>query len=271
MKFLVLVFCLIALPWSVAALEIPEGGPFDERVKFIDYNSAEVVGLNAHYGFSTHIEFASGENILKIALGDRQAWDIGKLGNHLFVKPIGDRAGTNMTVLTDKRVYNFELSAHASKRGARPKPNDMFFQVKFRYPEEEARRAQALAKNNTLQDRLNQRDENAPQNWNYWVKGSEELAPNAAYDDRRFTYLTFANNKEMPAVYIEEADGTESLVNTHVEGDVIVAHKIARKFVLRKGQIVACVFNRAYDPNGISNTTGTTVPGVKRVIKEGVQ
>ena len=170
MKFLMLILCLAALPLSAAALEIPKGGEFDARVKFIDYNPAEVVGVTAHYGYSTHIEFAPGESILKIGMGDRQAWDIGKLGNHLFVKPVGDQAGTNMTVLTDKRVYNFELSAHASKRGARPKPNDMFFQVKFRYPEDEALQAQAIAKNNTLQNRLNQHDENAPQNWNYWVK-----------------------------------------------------------------------------------------------------
>ena len=71
----------------------------------------------------------------------------------------------------------------------------------------------------------------------------------------------------MPAVYVENADGSESLVNVHVEGDVIAVHKIAKKLVLRKGKLVACVFNRAYDPDGISNTSGTTVPGVKRVIK----
>lgn len=267
MKFFAFILCLVVLPFSASALEVPHGGEYDERVKFVDYNPAEVVGLTAHYGFSTHIEFAPGESILKIGMGDHQAWDLGHLGNHLFIKPKADKAGTNMTVLTDRHVYNFELDAHSSLRGAHPVPNDMVFQLKFRYPSEEALRAQAVAQNSALQDKLNNHDGPQPQNWNYWVKGSEELAPNVAYDDRRFTYLTFANNKEMPAVYVENSDGTESLVNAHVEGDVIVAHKIARKFVLRKGKLVAGVFNRAYDPNGISNTTGTTVPGIKRVIK----
>ena len=282
MKSLALMICLLALPLSSLALEIPKGGPYDERVKFIDYNAAEVVGVTAHYGFSTHIQLAEGEEILKIGLGDRTAWEVGKMGNHLFIKPIGDQAGTNMTVLSDRRVYNFVLDARKPAR--QQKLEEMFFQVVFRYPEEEARKAeeearraeeetrkaqelaQQKADQDALQDKLDNPG-NTPQNWNYWVKGAEELSPNVAYDDRRFTYLTFANNKEMPAVYVENADGSESLVNVHVEGDVIAVHKIAKKLVLRKGKLVACVFNRAYDPDGISNTSGTTVPGVKRVIK----
>jgi type IV secretion system protein VirB9 len=269
-KYVALIFCLFVVPFSSMALEIPTGGQYDKRIKFIDYNPDEVVGITAHYGFSTHIEFAPGESVVKLGIGDRKAWDIGKQDNHLFLRPVGDKAGTNMTVLTNRRVYNFDLAARSSKRGAHPKPNDMFFQVKFNYPDEEARRAQAEANKTALQERLDQNDKSQPENYNYWVKGEETLAPNQAYDDRRFTYLTFANNKEMPAVYIENPDGTESLVNTHVEGDVIVLHKIASKFVLRKGKLVSCVFNRSYDPNGVTNTTGTTVPGVSRQIKEGV-
>lgn len=269
MKAVLLVLVAVLAPISAAALEIPAPGTFDDRMKFVDYNPDEVFGITGHYGFATHIQFAPNERIRKIALGDPQAWEIGPVDNHLFLKPKADQAETNMTVLTNRRVYSFELGAHASLRGAHPEPNDMFFQVKFRYPEDEARRAQYLAKGQVLEDRLRQGAGAEARNWNYWVKGDETLAPNKAYDDRRFTYLTFANNKEMPAIYVENQDGSESLVNTHVEGDVIVVHKIARKLVLRKGLQVACVFNREFDPNGVSNVTGTTVPGVQRVIKGG--
>jgi type IV secretion system protein VirB9 len=30
---------------------------------------------------------------------------------------------------------------------------------------------------------------------------------------------------------------------------------------------VACIFNKSYDPNGVANKTGTTSPGIQRVIK----
>lgn len=262
-----IIILLFLLPWTANALEIPAGGEFDQRIKFIAYNPAEVVGIMGHYGFSTHIEFAPGEKIVKIGIGDRKAWDISEQNNHLFLKPIAKQPITNMTVLTNYRVYNFELNAHASKRGAHPEPNDMCFQVKFEYPASAARAAERVAEKEKLRDMLNQNDESQPKNFNYWTKGSKTLSPNKAYDDKRFTYLTFANNKEMPAIYIENPDGTESLVNSHVEGDVIILHKVADKFVLRKGLLVACVYNRSYDEDGITNERGTTIPGVKRQIK----
>ena len=269
MKTIIFAFFLL-LPFTASALEIPAGGKFDKRIKFIAYNPSEVVGITGHYGFSTHVEFAPGENILKIGIGDSKAWDIGERENHLFLRPIAKKPVTNMTVLTNYRVYNFALDAHTSKRGANPAPNDMFFQVKFEYPAAAAHAAQLAAEQEQLRETLDQNDESQPKNFNYWTKGNNTLSPNKAYDDKQFTYLTFANNKEMPAIYIENPDGTESLVNSHVEGDVIILHKVAEKFVLRKGNLVACVFNRSYDDNGITNERGTTIPGVKRQIKEGV-
>ncbi len=255
---------------SASALEIPHGGQYDKRVKFINYNAAEVVKLVGHYGFSTHIQFSPSEQVQQIAMGDKDAWDVAPVGNHIFIKPKGDNATTNMTVITSRRVYNFELSAHWSRNEAHPHPNDMFFQVNFRYPDEIAARAAAEAEAKRLQERLNRTSEPVPANWNYWAKGSADVTPDKAFDDRRFTYLTFANNSEMPAVYVVNPDGSESLVNTHIDPekpDTIVVHKVARQLVMRKGTSVACIFNKTYDPQGVTNETGTTTPGVQRVIK----
>lgn len=263
---------LLFLPVSVFALEIPKGGPCDQRVKFIDYNAAEVVKLVGHYGFSTHIQFGPGELVEQIAMGDKKAWEVAPVENHIFIKPVGDKATTNMTVVTTRRVYNFELSAHWSHNGAHPRPNDMFFQVNFRYPEDAAARALAEADARDLQERMKKDSEPVPANWNYWARGSEEVTPNRAFDDARFTYFTFANNREMPAVYVINPDGSESLVNTHIDPErsgTIVVHKVARQLVLRKGAAVACIFNKTYDSDGIGNPAGTTVRGVERVVKGG--
>ncbi len=261
---------LLLLPVSVFALEVPQGGPCDRRVKFIDYNAAEVVQLVGHYGFSTHIQFAPGELVEQIAMGDKNAWEVAPVNNHLFLKPVGDKATTNMTVVTTRRVYNFELSAHWSHNGAHPRPNDMFFQVNFRYPQDEAAKALAEAEARDLRDRMKRDSEPVPTNWNYWARGSEEVTPNRAFDDARFTYFKFSNNREMPAVYVVNPDDSESLVNTHIDperSDTIVVHKVARQMVLRKGASVACIFNKTYDPDGIGNPAGTTVRGIERVVK----
>jgi type IV secretion system protein VirB9 len=267
-----LVAALLIFPLSVFALEVPKGGSCDKRVKFIDYNAAEVVQLVGHYGFSTHIQFSPGELVEQIAMGDKKAWEVAPVDNHIFIKPVGDKASTNMTVVTTRRVYNFELSAHWSRNGAHPRPNDMFFQVNFRYPEDAAARALAEADARDLQERMKTDSEPVPANWNYWARGSEEVTPNRAFDDARFTYFKFGNNREMPAVYVVNPNGSESLVNTHIDperSDTIVVHKVARQLVLRKGAAVACIFNKTYDPDGIDNPAGTTVRGVERVVKGG--
>lgn len=260
----------LGLAANAQALEIPRGGSYDARVRFIDYNPAEVVKLVGHYGFSTHIQFSSSESVQQIAMGDKNAWDVAPVDNHIFIKPTSDEAFTNMTVVTSRRVYNFELDAHWSQNQANPRPNDMMFQINFRYPDEIAARAAAEAEAQEVQSRLNGTTDPEAQNWNYWATGSQEVTPSRALDDGRFTYLTFSNNREMPAIYVVNPDGSESLVNTSIDPDrpdTIVVHNIGRQLVLRKGNSVACVFNHSYDPEGVTNTTGTTTPGVQRVIR----
>ncbi|MES2661800.1 MAG: P-type conjugative transfer protein VirB9 [Pseudomonadota bacterium] len=264
-KIISLAVGYILLNTHVYALEVPAAGKYDERVKFVNYNAAQVVQIVGHYGYSTHIQFNDAESVKNIAMGDSEAWDVAPMKNHIFIKPKGDEANTNMTVITDQRVYNFELNAHWSGNGAHPSPNDMVFQINFKYPEIE----QALAESSKVEGHLN--SDNKSTNFNYWGKGAEEVSPSAAYDDGRFTYLTFSNNKEMPAIYIKDSDGTESLVNTNIDPknpDTIVIHKIARQFILRKGRDVTCVFNQSFDLNGITNTTGTVNSEVQRVIKD---
>ncbi|CAC9955474.1 hypothetical protein [uncultured Gammaproteobacteria bacterium] len=262
------------------SIEIPHRGKHDKRIRFVDYKSDEVVKLVSHYGYSTHVEFNTNETITNIALGDKKAWDVGPIDNHLFIKAIGNKALTNMTVLTNRRTYNFVLYAHKSRRGA--KSNDMMFQIKFRYPEDELHKAKALSDAQKLREKLEKGDrEGLAKNWDFWAKGSKKITPNIAYDDGRFTYFSFDSNKDMPAIYIsnkpenleEDTDDVEleSLVNSHIDPNhknTIVVHKLAGHFVLRLGRHVVCVFNKGYKRRQtISNKNATTIKNVKRVIK----
>ena len=71
----------------------------------------------------------------------------------------------------------------------------------------------------------------------------------------------------MPAIYMENSDGSESLVPKSVDGNLVLVHAISRKFILRRGGDVLCVFNEAYDRVGINPETNTTSPSVERVVK----
>ena len=265
---------------SLALAEItPPRGQYDPRVRTIDYNPQDVVRIPTFYGVSTHIRFDPAETIRDVAVGDDKAWVIVPRTNHLFVKPKDSVANTNITVVTDKRVYQFALVVHKramkdTKAWADP---NLVFSLSFRYPNEEAAQAAKQAEKETLKKRLDSLG-NKPDGTNrsgtnrdYWVAGSEEISPTAAYDDGRFIYLIFSNNRDMPAVYAVNEDDSESLVNTHVaSGNTIVVHRLIRRLMLRRGNAVASIVNRSFDSDGGSdNTTGTVSTDLRRVIKGG--
>lgn len=52
-----------------------------------------------------------------------------------------------------------------------------------------------------------------------------------------------------------------------VDGNLVMVHTLSRKFILRRGKDVLCVFNEAYDRVGINPATNTTSPSVERIVK----
>jgi type IV secretion system protein VirB9 len=106
-----------------------------------------------------------------------------------------------------------------------------------------------------------------PRNWRYSAQGSQALEPQSVYDNGKMTTFAFLGNQEMPAIYIENSDGSESLVPKSVYGNLVMIHAISRKFILRRGKDVLCVFNEAYERVGINPETYTTSPSVERVVK----
>jgi len=269
MKKLALLLMLSFSVTSTFALDTPKPGKNDARVRFIDYTPGEVVKLVAHFGYQINIVFATGEAVQEkgVFMGDSAAWTFATSGNNVFIKPRQENGQTNMTIVTNRHTYTFDIASHWSKKN-RSDSNDMYFQVNFRYPADEAARAAAVAAaqaaKKRVDDKLTKAFETA--NTNYTVQGADELAPDDVNDDGTFTKLTFRGNRPIPAIYIVNADGSESLVDRTVEDRTVVVHAIAKKFVLRKGNSVACVFNESYDPIGRENTSGTTLPGVERTI-----
>ena len=104
----------------------------DSRIKTYIYNPNEIFLLITHYGFQSQIEFAKGEEIQTISLGDSYSWKITPLQNRIFIKPMERNIRTNMTVLTNKRSYQFDIVARDVEYDENPE--DMVYLVKFYYP-----------------------------------------------------------------------------------------------------------------------------------------
>ena len=83
----------------------------DSRIKTYIYSPNEVYLLVLHYGFQSNIEFSKGETVDTITLGDSYLWKITPLGNKLFIKPMEKNIRTNMTIITNKRTYQFDIVA----------------------------------------------------------------------------------------------------------------------------------------------------------------
>jgi len=89
-----------------------------------------VYKIAAYYGYQTDIELADNEDVRTVAAGDTVGWQIVSAGQHLFVKPMAPNARTNLSVITTKRTYLFELVAESASHR-----EDMAFLVRFKYPQ----------------------------------------------------------------------------------------------------------------------------------------
>ena len=144
----------------------------------------------------------------------------------------------------------------------------------FNYKEEEQEKDHALAKAKELKSRFADAKTKLEKgfasfsNIDYWVAGSQEISPTSVRDNGRFIYLTFSNNRDMPAIYSVDEFGEEALINANVKGNTIIIHRMVKLLRLRKGRYVACLVNRSFDLNGgKDNSTGTVSPAVERKIK----
>lgn len=262
----------------------------DQRIRKIAYSPDQVFTVNIVRGVGTHILLSDDERIVKAAPGfgsdckdANHDWCIvANVGeNDIFVKAKSTAEdANNLEVVTTKRLYTFDFVI--PKKANREK--DSVFRISFKYPDE--KKANVLSPEQVLAAMQIEEDlkkeevskrlaaANKPVNWNYSkenIGDSESISPSMTYDDGRFTYLKFDGNRAMPEVFAVDAEGNESTVATHVEGDandVLVIHKVWKHFVLRAGRQVVGIWNESYDLEGVASNSGVTVQGVKRRVKE---
>jgi type IV secretion system protein VirB9 len=258
------VLCLWASQCSWAEVT-PKPGVVDSRVRVIAYDPEQVIKIRGYVGYQIFFEFAEGETFVNLAAGDNKALDVGYESNHMVLKPLAEKVATNITVITNRRVYQFDYSASAAKPN--PALGNVIYSLRFIYPEDEAKKAAEQAEQERTNQRLADQGPLRPRNTNYWACGSSAIRPVSAYDDGVQTRLRFAAHSEFPAMYVKNDDDSESLLNFTVEGEDVIIHRVSHRFVLRRGRLVACIENRAFDGGGERLQSETLVPGVERRTK----
>ncbi len=219
----------------------------DSRLRTIDYDESAVVQLSGCLNFQTMITFGDNEHVENVGLGDSSAWQVtpNKRGNLLFVKPLSAKGFSNMTVVSDKHSYNFELRTATQ---ADCDHGHVVYDLRFRYPPVEQAPSAGPA---------SPADPNAflplpeKRNTAYTYSGAVELVPMRIFDDGTSTYMRWGNGVPTPAVYALNSDGTEALVNYAARGDYFVVEQVARAFVMRRGDQKVTVYNDAFRVEGL--------------------
>ena len=259
----------------------------DPRLREVFYDPQTVVTVFVKRGVVTDIVLDAGEAITDVASGlgadcakPDSSWCVAAQpgGRHLFVKPKTTAgAPNNIAVVTDRRTHSFRFVVLADRDARQPVYR---LSVKVAAPPPPPLSPPTLpiaalvidpaplSPAELVKERLTAAPQ--PVNSSYSIakgKGSEDIVPTLVFDDGRFTYLKFPNNQEVPAVFHVLPDGSETVVNARMEGDLLVADRVSRRLMLRAGSAVVGVWNDAFDLDGVAPSNGTTVSGVDRTLK----
>lgn len=208
---LLLAVALAAMPAQARAQVRPQPGDGDPRIQTVMYDADQVVALQVPGGYELTVEFAPDERIENVAVGDSGAWQVtpNKRGDRLFLKPL-QGITTNMTVVTDARSYVFELSPGSV--GSAP------FIVRFRYPPPPAPANAGPA---------------AIEPGRYKLSGSADVRPEAISDDGSKTFILWRDSQTLPAVFVIDRDGKETLADGAMRDGRYVLDSINNKLVFR--------------------------------------
>jgi type IV secretion system protein VirB9 len=258
----VLIGLALSLVATVSIAEtVPLRGAVDSRIRTTTYNPDEVYKLSGLVGYAIELIFEDGETFSGTGGGDLGGVTIDAHGNSVLLKPKAAIVATNLVVFTDRRAYRFDYSVSLKPRDGHS--DDVMYAVRFLYPPKKD------ANGDTAQSKIDRElaDTARPRNADYWYCGHKSLMPTAASDDGVHTRLTFGRQSEIPAIFVRNEDGSESLLNFSMEAGDVVIHRVAPKFIVRRGRLTGCIVNQGFAGAGLRLDTGTVSPHIERDIK----
>jgi type IV secretion system protein VirB9 len=210
---------IVAIPEAAAQVR-PVSGDGDPRLQTISYDPNQIVQLSVAQGYQLMVSFAPGENIETIAVGDSAAWQVtaNKRGEYLFIKSVQSADNSNLTVVTDARVYTFDLVRAFGAGG------DLPYAVRFTYPT-----PPQLGAITPIED----------DNYSYQVSGSRAIRPSAMGNVGSTTVIEWPDKVAIPAIFRVDDDGEETLVNSEMQDGRFVIEGIQKRLVFRLDRLTA--------------------------------
>ncbi len=235
MKYLLSV--LISMLFINLALADNKPIAMDSRIKTFIYSENDVFRLVVHYGYQTSIEFADGEEIQTISAGNNYAWQLTPVGRRLFIKPLEENILTNMTIITNKRTYQFEVQ---SKLLSYTVDEELVYVVRFFYPDAEFDKGRPQIASSETKDII---PTITPYNFNYSLTGPEAISPVKVFDDGVNTFFKFDDKLQIvPSISLISDKGVLPM-DPRKRGDYIIVNSVGREFELTLNNNTVKVYN----------------------------
>jgi len=228
------------------------GQPAPGVVTVYEYQPDNIYPVRAGLGITTQIELSPSEKILDYSTGFTSGWELMRRDNVFYLKPKNVDVDTNMMIRTETHSYIFELKIVATdwRTLQQARNAGVQYHIRFTYP------ADAAFSNETAKIQrepeqsvtlLKDRRYNFDYDYATGNTNSPWLTPINVYDDGRFTYIKMPDLRQFPtgnfpSIYMRESErGSDSLVNTTVEGNTIIAHGTYNYLVIRHGDNVVAL------------------------------
>ncbi len=243
---------LTALSGHAELIATPLTG--DSRLVQFNYDEDNTFLILSKPKAVTHIQFAADESVHAVAAGDTAQWELTPTKNrkNLFIRPKFENQTTSMTVLTDKRSYQFVLRSTGDGQ-------KWYQRVSWIY------QGSMLLESDVQSDQVNVKPSpvapispaaptltSAPRpnsvgsieginpsdlRFGYEITGEASFKPLTAFDDGKFTYLRMPPDiQELPALFAVLEDSEYALVNYVTKGEYLIAQRLMSEGVLKLGK-----------------------------------
>jgi len=270
-KFLAKSFLIFFVIWRVASAQTPI--TTDSRIRTLVYNPNEVYELKFYYNYQSFIEFAEDEEIETISIGESFAWRLTPSGKRLFIRPLAVAAHTNVTIISNKRTYHFDIRSDEFTGKA---DEDLVYTVRFFYPQigQSLPMPPQLALPNVavkmpvpqvpvvvppmktsetpriridepLPGVIERNPEGNELNFDYSFAGSaENIMPIKVFDNGIETSFQFSNdNLAIPTISSVDVNGKETQMTYVLRDKYVVVPMVTKQFTLRVGGDLLCIYN----------------------------
>jgi type IV secretion system protein VirB9 len=202
---------LLLLTSTIYASEVDAPVTIDSRIKTFVYSENEIFPVVLHYGYQTAIEFGKDETIQTYSVGNQFVWQFSAVGRTLFIRPLEDNIITNMTVITNKRRYYFELS---SKMLAGMNDEEISYVVRFFYADNS--KDKILLKTSDDKPKNDNLETIKPYNFNYTISGMNKEKLSLVFDNGISTFFKFENINKVRSINCNGKNFTPRIVGNYM-------------------------------------------------------